>query len=160
MIPKGSVFIDETWASTTVARSSGRAPESERLRAIPHGHGKTTTFVGALRLTGMAAPMALDGPINGAAFLAYVDQVLVPLGGFAQEGLELGEGVFDWVEIGTVGREVEQLRAGGLDFAVLQLSALCWRMSGGCRNSNKMSPALSSEPSNSSGTRSARSWPS
>jgi hypothetical protein len=45
--------------------------------AIPHGHGKTTTS-SALRLTGMAAPMALDGPINGAAFQAYVDQVLVP----------------------------------------------------------------------------------
>jgi transposase len=77
--PERLVFIDETWASTTMARSSGRAPEGERLRAaIPHRHGKTTTFVGALRLTGMAAPMALDGPINGAAFQPYVDQVLVP----------------------------------------------------------------------------------
>ena len=77
--PERLVFIDETWASTTMARSSGRAPEGERLRAaIPHRHGKTTTFVGALRLTGMATPMALDGPINGAAFQAYVDQVLVP----------------------------------------------------------------------------------
>jgi hypothetical protein len=77
--PERLVFIDETWASTTMARSSGRAPEGERLRAAaPHGHGKTTTFVGALRLTGMAAPMALDGPINGAAFQPYVDQVLVP----------------------------------------------------------------------------------
>src|SRR6202020_1550612 len=44
----------------------------------PHGHWKTTTFVGALRLTGMTAPMVLDGPINGLAFQAYVDQVLVP----------------------------------------------------------------------------------
>jgi hypothetical protein len=42
-----------------MARSSGRAPEGERLRAPRHW--KTTTFVGALRLTGMAAPMALDG---------------------------------------------------------------------------------------------------
>ena len=31
----------------------------------------------ALRLTGMTAPMVLDGPING-ALQAYVDQVLVP----------------------------------------------------------------------------------
>jgi transposase len=46
--------------------------------SIPHGHWKTTTFVGALRLTGMTAPMVLDGPINGRAFQAYVDQVLVP----------------------------------------------------------------------------------
>ena len=78
LVPERLVFIDETWASTTMARSSGRAPEGERLRgAIPHGHWKTTTS-SALRLTGMAAPMALDGPINGAAFQAYVDQVLVP----------------------------------------------------------------------------------
>ena len=26
----------------------------------------------------MTAPMALDGPMHGAAFLAYVEQVLVP----------------------------------------------------------------------------------
>ena len=73
------VFIDETWASTKMARTHGRAPRGERLRSpIPHGHWKTTTFVAALRTSGMVAPMVLDGPINGAAFQAYVDQVLVP----------------------------------------------------------------------------------
>ena len=36
------------------------------------------TFVGALRVSGMTASMTLDGAINGAAFQAYVDQVLVP----------------------------------------------------------------------------------
>ena len=77
--PGQLVFIDETWASTNMARRHGRSPRGERLRAgIPHGHWKTTTFVGGLRTTGMVAPMVLDGPINGAAFLAYVEQVLVP----------------------------------------------------------------------------------
>jgi transposase len=38
----------------------------------------TTTFVAALRNTGMVAPMVLDGPINGELFQPYVDQVLVP----------------------------------------------------------------------------------
>jgi len=62
-----------------MARQRGRAPKGERLRAaIPHGHWKTTTFVAGLRLTGMVAPMVLDGPINRDAFQAYVDQVLVP----------------------------------------------------------------------------------
>jgi transposase len=62
-----------------MARPRGRAPRGERLRAsIPHGHWKTTTFVAGLRLSGMVAPMVLDGPINGQAFQAYVDQVLVP----------------------------------------------------------------------------------
>lgn len=45
---------------------------------MPHGHWKTTTFTGALRLSGMTAPMVLDGPMNGPAFLAYVEQILVP----------------------------------------------------------------------------------
>jgi transposase len=62
-----------------MARLRGRAPKGERLRAgIPHGHWRTTTFVAGLRLTGMVAPMVLDGPINGHAFQAYIDQVLVP----------------------------------------------------------------------------------
>jgi len=73
------VFIDETWASTNMARTRGRAPRGERLRAaIPHGHWKTTTFVAGLRSTGMIAPMVLDGPINGVAFQAYVAQVMAP----------------------------------------------------------------------------------
>ncbi|MBL6459414.1 IS630 family transposase [Belnapia sp. T6] len=77
--PDCLVFIDETWASTNMARTHGRAPRGERLRAaIPHGHWMTTTFVAGLRNTGMVAPMVLDGPINGELFQAYVDQVLVP----------------------------------------------------------------------------------
>ncbi len=62
-----------------MARLYGRARRGKRCRAaIPHGHWKTTTFVGALRLSGMTAPMVLDGAMHGAAFLAYVEQVLVP----------------------------------------------------------------------------------
>jgi transposase len=45
---------------------------------VPHGHWKTTTFVGALRLSGVTAPMTLGAAMTGAAFLAYVEQVLVP----------------------------------------------------------------------------------
>jgi transposase len=62
-----------------MARLRGRSPRGKRLRAgIPKGHWKTTTFVAGLRLTGMVAPMVLDGPMNRSAFLAYVQQVLVP----------------------------------------------------------------------------------
>jgi hypothetical protein len=58
-------LFDETWASTNMARRHGRASRGQRLRmSVPHGHWKTTTFVGAFRLTGMTAPMVLDGPIN------------------------------------------------------------------------------------------------
>lgn len=65
--------------STKMARLRGRAPRGERCRAgVPHGHSKTTTFTGALRLTGMTAPFVYDGAMNGNVFLAYVEQVLVP----------------------------------------------------------------------------------
>jgi transposase len=77
--PEHLVFIDETGASTKMARLRGRAKRGQRCRApVPHGHWKTTTFTGALRLGGMTALMVLDGPMNGDAFLAYVEQVLVP----------------------------------------------------------------------------------
>ncbi len=77
--PDRLVFIDETWVTTSMARTHGRAPRGERLRAaIPHGHWKTTTFVAGLRNRGMIAPLVLDGPINGELFQAYVDQVLAP----------------------------------------------------------------------------------
>ena len=56
--PERLVFIDETGASTKMGRRYGRAPRGERCQApVPHGHWKTTTFVGALRLEGMTAPI-------------------------------------------------------------------------------------------------------
>ncbi len=77
--PAKLVFIDETGLNTKMARLRGRSLMGERCRAaIPHGHWKTTTFTGALRLTGMTAPMVLDSAMNGDAFRAYVEQVLAP----------------------------------------------------------------------------------
>ena len=77
--PTRIVFFDETAANTRMARLYGRAPRGERCRApVPHGHWKTTTFTAGLRHDRIAAPMVLDGPMNGEAFLAYVEQALVP----------------------------------------------------------------------------------
>jgi transposase len=77
--PTKLVFIDETGATTKMARRHGRAPKGERCRAgIPHGHWKTTTLTAGLRLNGIAAPMVIDGPMDGAAFLAYVKHILAP----------------------------------------------------------------------------------
>ena len=71
--------MDETWTATNMSRSHGRCRQGERLRmGHPHGHRKTTTLVAGLRMTGMVAPMVLDGPINGDWFEAYVERVLVP----------------------------------------------------------------------------------
>ena len=76
--PERLVFIDETWAKTNMTRSRGRALRGKRvIDKLPHGHWKTTTFVAALRASGLTAPLVVDGAINGALFLAYVRQQLV-----------------------------------------------------------------------------------
>lgn len=73
------MFIDETWATTNMARRHGRARRGQRLvAAVPHGHWKTTTFLAALRHDRITAPCVFDGAINGERFLAYVEQALAP----------------------------------------------------------------------------------
>ena len=37
-----------------------------------------STFIAALRVTGLTAPGGFDGPMDGESFVAYVDQILVP----------------------------------------------------------------------------------
>ena len=62
-----------------MTRLRGRASRGQRLIAsVPHGHWKTSTFVAALRRTGLTAPLVIDGAMNGEVFLAYVEQILVP----------------------------------------------------------------------------------
>ena len=73
------IFLDETWATTNIAPTWGRSPKGERcLGYAPAGHWHTTTFVCALSTDGLLAPLVLDGPINGQAFAAWVEQFLVP----------------------------------------------------------------------------------
>lgn len=77
--PARLVFLDETWASTNMARRYGRSPRGQRcVAAVPHGHWKTTTFIAGLRHDRITAPLVLDGPMDGAAFLAYVQTFLCP----------------------------------------------------------------------------------
>ncbi len=62
-----------------MTRRFGRCPRGERLlAAVPHGHWKTSTFVAALRTSGLTAPLVIDGAMNGEIFRAYVEQVLAP----------------------------------------------------------------------------------
>jgi len=62
-----------------MTRLRGRGLRGERVIAkVPYGHWKTTTFLAALRVNGLTAPLVIDGAINGTIFLAYVRQQLVP----------------------------------------------------------------------------------
>ena len=73
------VFIDESGAKTSMTRLYGRAFGGKRaVDTTPHGHWSTTTMISALRFDGSTADMVLDGATDGAAFLAYVREILTP----------------------------------------------------------------------------------
>jgi transposase len=79
MNPTRLVFLDETWATTNMARRYGRAPRGERVMAsVPHGHWMTSTFVAGLREDAITAPLVIDGAMNGETFRAYIEQFLAP----------------------------------------------------------------------------------
>ena len=76
--PDRLVFVDESWASTSMARRHGRCPRGQRLRmSVPHGHWKTTTFIAGLRSSGIVAPYVVDCPVNRDIFEAWVEQALL-----------------------------------------------------------------------------------
>ena len=76
---KRLVFVDETGTSTKMVRTHGRCRRGQRLIGkAPWGHWKTTTFTAGLRCDGLVAPFVLEGPMNGEAFLVYVETVLAP----------------------------------------------------------------------------------
>jgi transposase len=77
--PDRLIFVDESWASTNMARRYGRCRRGERLRmSVPHGHWKTTTVIAGLRNSGIVAPFVIDRPVNRSIFETWVQRVLVP----------------------------------------------------------------------------------
>jgi transposase len=77
--PKALVFVDESGRNQAMARDYGRAPQGQRaLGAKPVQRGPHVTMVGALGLVGVVAAMMVEGFVDGAAFLAFVQEVLVP----------------------------------------------------------------------------------
>lgn len=71
------IFLDETGGNTSMTRRYGRSARGTRcLASVLHGHWHTNTFLAGLRHDGVQAPWLLDGPLNGEAFLAYIQHVL------------------------------------------------------------------------------------
>jgi len=78
--PHRLVFIDETAVTTKMTRLRGRAARGARLEAdAPFGHWRTQTFIAGLRVDELTAPWVLDGPMNRAAFDAYIETQLAPI---------------------------------------------------------------------------------
>jgi transposase len=62
-----------------MTRLYGRAKLGERCRTrVPFGHWQTATFIAALRHDRISAPWLIDGPMDGATFLIYLERVLCP----------------------------------------------------------------------------------
>jgi len=77
--PARLVFIDETSTSTNMVRLRGRCRRGKRLIGrVPQGHWKTMTFVAGLRHNKMVAPFIVDGAMNRASFLTYLERCLRP----------------------------------------------------------------------------------
>ena len=56
----------------------GRARKGERVEASAPASWESVTVIAAMGLGGVRAPLAVEGAINAATFLMYVEQVLVP----------------------------------------------------------------------------------
>jgi transposase len=76
--PRHLVFLDETGANTAMTRTYGRAPRGQRVRGAVPGHWKSVTLISGLRLSGVVAPLAIEGAMDATTFEAYVRQALVP----------------------------------------------------------------------------------
>lgn len=62
-----------------MTRLRGRCPRGQRLRCgAPHGHWRTTTVIGAVRIDGTTACMAIEGATDTEVFRAFVGDVLLP----------------------------------------------------------------------------------
>ena len=62
-----------------MTRLRGRAPSGERVvEHAPHGHWHTTTMVSAIRLTGIEAPMVIDGAMDALVFRGYIERMMAP----------------------------------------------------------------------------------
>jgi len=72
------VFLDECGVDTRMTRAYGRAPRGRRAAgAVPWGHWKRLTVLGALALDGVVA-MSIAAATGTRVFLAFVEQVLAP----------------------------------------------------------------------------------
>lgn len=77
--PADLIFVDETSTHTALTRRRARAPRGERaFGRVPRNHGPNVTLLAALTPTGIGPAVAIPGAVDGAAFVAYAEQVLAP----------------------------------------------------------------------------------
>lgn len=77
--PDRVVFIDETYVKTNLTRQREWSQRGEWLvMDAPVGSLGTQTFIAGISANALIAPWVIKGTMDGEAFAAYVEQVLVP----------------------------------------------------------------------------------
>jgi transposase len=72
-------FIDEAGSNIAMTSKYGRAKPGERVvESVPQNYGENISMLAAISLEGLAAPMTIEGAVDGLVFLEYVRQVLCP----------------------------------------------------------------------------------
>ena len=71
--------MDEAGSNLAMTRFYGRAKRGERVYdSVPQNYGENISMLATLSLSGIEAPMMIEGAVDGIVFLSYVEQVLVP----------------------------------------------------------------------------------
>jgi hypothetical protein len=73
------VFLDETSTQTVMTRRRARVPRGQRAWGqVPKSHGANVTCLAALTPTGIWEPCVFEGSRDGALFLRWVREWLLP----------------------------------------------------------------------------------
>lgn len=74
------VFIDETGMKLNMARAHARSCKGMRAKSDqPKAHAKHVTMIGAMALSGVLTSVLFNGGTDTNAFLAFVEQFLLPV---------------------------------------------------------------------------------
>ena len=72
-------FLDEAGSNIAMTPRYGRAKPGERVNeSTPLNYGENITMLAAISLSGIDAPMTIEGAVDGLVFKTYVEQVLAP----------------------------------------------------------------------------------
>ena len=72
--------LDESGMRVGETRSHGLSKPGQRIEeAVPQRHWEVVTMLGTLSLSGISTLVTIEGAVDGDMFLAYVEQVLVPV---------------------------------------------------------------------------------
>lgn len=78
-IGKRLKFLDEAGSSIAMTRLYGRAAPGKRIfDSVPQNYGENVSMLATLTLSGITAPMTVNGAVDGEVFKVYVEEVLCP----------------------------------------------------------------------------------